>query len=157
MTTENVASLLEGHPFTEGLWPAHIARLAAMAGSVHFTRDELIFHQGDHSSLFYLLIDGNVALEAITPGRAVRVSTLYRGDVLGWSSIVDTDGKQFQARALEAVHALAFDGARLRHACEEDYAFGYALMRAVVRVMANRLHDTSVLVQEVYSPVGGEI
>jgi len=156
MTTEALASLLEAHPFTEGFWPAHIARLAAMAGSVHFVRDELIFHEGDHSSLFYLLVEGNVSVEVRTPGRPVRVSTLYRGDVLGWSSIVNNGGKQFQARALEAVHALAFDGARLRHACEEDYAFGYAFMRAVVRVMANRLHDTSVQLHEVYTPLGGE-
>jgi CRP/FNR family transcriptional regulator, cyclic AMP receptor protein len=154
MTTEAVASLLEAHPFTEGFWPAHLARLAAMAASVRFTRDELIFHEGDQSSFFYVLIDGNVAVEVKAPGRPVRVSTLYRGDVLGWSSIVVTDGKQFQARALEDVHALAFDGARLRHACEEDFAFGYALMRAVVRVMANRLHDTSVQLHEVYTPVG---
>jgi CRP-like cAMP-binding protein len=153
MTTEDLAGLLREHPFTEGLWPEHIARLAEMASVARFAPDELIFHEGDHSSLFYLLIEGNVALEVVTPGRAVRVSTLFGGDVLGWSSVVDTDCKQFQARALEPVRAVGFDGARVRHACEADYSLGYALMRAVVKVMANRVHATRQQLQEVYSPV----
>ena len=154
MTADAVASVLTAHPFTEGFWPDHIARLSEMAGAVRFTRDELIFHEGDRSSLFYLLVEGNVALEVTTPGRPVRISTLYRGDVLGWSSIVDVAGKQFRARALEDVYALAFDGARLRHACEADFAFGFAFMRAVVKVMANRLHDTRQQLHDVYTPVG---
>ena len=157
MSTDTLATLLQSHPFTEGFWPEHITRLAAMASEVRFERDELIFHEGDHSSLFYLLLEGNVALEVVTPGRALRVSTLYGGDVAGWSSVVSVEGKQFQTRALEAVRALAFDGARLRHACEQDYAFGFAFMRAVAKVLANRVHATRQQLQDVYSPVAAKV
>jgi CRP-like cAMP-binding protein len=153
MNTEEMTELLARHPFTEGFWPEHISRLASMASQGRFAADELIFQEGDHSSLFYLLVEGNVALEVVTPGRPVRVSTLFGGDVLGWSSIVDGGSKEFQARALESVAAIGFDGARLRHACEGDYAFGFAFMRAVLKVMANRVHDTRQQLQEVYSPV----
>src|SRR3954453_8249480 len=118
-------NLLNDHPFTKGFWPEHIERLAAMAGEDSFSPGELIFHEGDHSSLFYILLSGNVALEIISPGRPVRVSTVYAGEVLGWSWLTGANGKQFQARALEQVEALAFDGARLAHACEQDYAFGF--------------------------------
>jgi CRP/FNR family transcriptional regulator, cyclic AMP receptor protein len=120
-----IADLLREHPFTREFWPEHIARLAAMASEVHFPAGETIFQEGDHSSLFYLLVTGNVALEVRSPGRPVRVATLFPGEVLGWSSVTGDTGKQFQARALEDVHALAFDGARLRHVCEADFAFGF--------------------------------
>jgi CRP-like cAMP-binding protein len=114
----------------------------------------LIFREGDHSSFFYLLISGNVALDVISPGRPVRVATLYAGEVLGWSSVtVGRDGKQFQARSLEDVHALAFDGERLRHACEEDYAFGFWFMRAILKVMSGRMHAIRTQLVDVYSPV----
>ena len=92
-----------------------------MAAEVRFADGELIFHEGDHSSLFYVLLSGNVALEVMASGRPVRVATLYAGEVLGWSSVTGDNGKQFQARALEDVHALAFDGARLCHACEAGF------------------------------------
>lgn len=146
--------LLEQHPFCQGFWPDHIERLSAMASEIHVQPGDLIFHEGDHSSLFYLLISGNVALEVVTPGRPVRVATLVAGEVLGWSSLTGDTGKQFQARALEEVRALAFDGARLRHACEQDYAFGFALMRAIVTVMAERLHSIRVQLLDTYTPVG---
>jgi CRP-like cAMP-binding protein len=148
-----MTALLQDHPFTKGFWPDHVTRLAAMAGEVKFAPGELIFHEGDHSSLFYLLISGNVALEVLPAGRPVRVSTLFAGEVLGWSSVTGDDGKQFQARALEEVHALAFDGARLRHACEEDYAFGFFFLRAVLTVMSDRLHAIRAQLLDIYSPV----
>lgn len=146
--------LFTSHPFVKGFWPEHADRLAAMASEVNFAPGETIFHEGDHSSFFYLLISGNVALEVVTPGHPVRVVTLYAGDALGWSSVTGENGKQFQARALEHVHALAFDGARLRHACEEDHAFGYFFMRAMVTVLSGRLHAVRGQLLELYTPVG---
>jgi CRP-like cAMP-binding protein len=154
MGNDAIAAILQSHPFTEGFWPDHLARLGALASEVHFRPGELVFHEGDHSSFFYLLVSGNIALEVISPGRPVRVATLYAGEVLGWSSVTGgTDGKQFQARSLEEVHALAFDGERLRHACEEDYAFGFWFMRAILKVMSGRLHAIRAQLVDVYSPV----
>jgi len=154
METDTVKGLLEQHPFSHGFWPDHIARLAELGSEIHFKSGEEIFQEGDHSSLFYLLVSGNVALEVVTPGRPVRVATLVAGEVLGWSSLTGDTGKQFRARALEQVHAIAFDGARLRHACEQDYAFGFALMRALLAVMTDRLHSIRMQLLDSYSPVG---
>jgi CRP-like cAMP-binding protein len=154
MLTNTLTGVLEQHPFVEGFWPEHVARLAAMAGDARFLPGELIFQEGDHSSLFYLLISGTAALETVSAGRPVHVATLYAGDVLGWSSLTGDDSKQFQVRALEEVYAVAFDGARLSHACEEDYAFGFRLMRAVLRVMAGRVHAVRQQLVGAYTPVG---
>jgi CRP/FNR family cyclic AMP-dependent transcriptional regulator len=150
MTTE----LLQHHPFCSDFWPEHIARLSAIASEAHFEPGELIFQEGDHSSLFYLLVRGNVALEVVAPGHPVRVSTLVAGEVLGWSSVTGDNGKQFQARALEPVHALAFDGARLRHVCESDFAFGFRFMRAILTVTQERLHAIRAQLLDAYTPVG---
>lgn len=151
--TAAITNLLQDHPFCRGFWPDHLTKLAGMASETFFQPGELIFHEGDYSSLFYLLVSGNVALEVVTPGRPVRVAALVAGEVLGWSSLTGDNGKQFQARALEEVHALAFDGARLRHACESDFAFGFALMRAVLAVMSERLHSIRVQLLDAYTPV----
>jgi CRP-like cAMP-binding protein len=154
--SSQIADLLRDHPFTKGFWPEHVARLAGMASEVFFPAGELIFQEGDHSSLFYLIISGNVALEVQSPGRPVRVSTLFAGEVLGWSSVTGDNGKQFQARALEEVHALAFDGARLQHACEGDFAFGFRFMRGILSVTTDRLHAIRAQLLDIYSPVGAE-
>jgi CRP/FNR family cyclic AMP-dependent transcriptional regulator len=150
----DIEDLLRGHPFTRGFWPEHVARLASMAAEVRFADGDLIFHEGDHSSLFYVLLSGNVALEVMASGRPVRVATLYAGEVLGWSSVTGENGKQFQARALEEVHALAFDGARLCHACEEDFAFGFYFLKSVLIVTTGRLHAIRSQLLDLYTPAG---
>ena len=111
MSTEVITNILESHPFTEGFWLDHIARLSAMAGEVRFRPGEAIYREGDHSSLFYLLIEGNVALEVMSRVGRSRGDTVL-SEVLGWSSVMDGhNGKQFQARALEEVRACLRQGA----------------------------------------------
>ena len=74
MSAVVIANVLQAHPFTEGFWPDHIARLSSMGSEAEFRAGEAIFREGDHSSFFYLLVSGNVALEVMSPGRAVRVA-----------------------------------------------------------------------------------
>ena len=99
------------HPFLAEFQPQHIARLAELAQEARFDRDQIIFRQGDASSFFYLIVSGKVALEVTAIGRTLRVQTVSDGEPLGWSSIFPSEGRHFQARALGAVRALAWDGA----------------------------------------------
>jgi len=153
MTPENIVNTLREHPFLQGFAAEHIERLAAMASEVNFRKGEMIFREGDESSFFYLLLTGKVALETNTPGRIVRIVTLGAGEELGWSSVTPSHSKRFQARSLETTHAMAFDGVRLQHACEEDCQFGYTLMTAMLRVVAQRLQSTRLQLIDMYSPV----
>lgn len=152
MTLENLANTLREHPFLQGFTPDHIDKLAAMASEVRFARGELIFREGDESSFFYLLLSGKVALETNAPGRVVRIVTLGGGEQLGWSSVTTHHKKRFQVRCLEETQALAFDGVRLLHACEDDCRFGYTLMSATLRVVADRLQSTRLQLLDMYSP-----
>lgn len=152
--SKDVVETLKEHAFLAGFRPEHIDRLAAMANEVHFDRDQIIFRENDESSFFYLIITGKVALEITALGKTLRIQTLRDGEELGWSSVLVTRGKRFQARALASVHALAFDGARLREACDEDCSFGYALMRRLLSVVAGRLQAFRMQLLDVYSPEG---
>ncbi len=154
MDTKALYDILRQHPFLEGFKPPHIQKMAEMAHEVEFARDQVIFREGDECGLFYLILEGKVALEASAPGRIMRISTLGAGDELGWSSLLMEDGKQFQARTLETVRALAFDAARLRQTCEQDHGFGYLLMRQLLRVVSQRLLATRVQLLDLYAPRG---
>jgi CRP/FNR family transcriptional regulator, cyclic AMP receptor protein len=154
MTLENLANTLREHPFLQGFTAEHIDKLAAMASEVRFGKGALIFREGDESSFFYLLLAGKVALETNAPGRIVRIVTVGPGEELGWSSVTPSHSKQFQARSLEETQALAFDGVRLQHACDEDCRFGYTLMTAMLRVVAHRLQSTRLQLLDMYSPCG---
>ncbi len=152
---KNVIDNLREHPFTAGFQPEQIDRLADIGHEVHFDRDQVIFREGDESSFFYVIISGKVGLEVTALGRTLRVQTLQDGETLGWSSVLGaTGGKHFQARAVGSVWALAFDGARLKEACDQDVEFGYTLMRRLLAVVAGRLQATRLQLLDMYSPEG---
>jgi CRP/FNR family cyclic AMP-dependent transcriptional regulator len=106
----------------------------------------VLFHIGDQSVFFHLIVAGDVALEQISGGEAVRVQTLHHGDALGWSALtssLNNDARaHFQARALSAVSTVAFQGEKFREACERDPAMGYRLMKQLVGVVSERLDAT---------------
>jgi len=154
MATSQVTAALAAHPFLEGLNPSHLEKLAQLAFEVTFEPDQIIFREGDPSSFFYLIVSGKVALEIAAPGRFITIQTLVDGDELGWSSLLDQVNKQFRARCINPVRALAFDGARVIAACEEDHEFGYMVLRKILAIVADRLAATRLQVVDVYSSRG---
>jgi CRP-like cAMP-binding protein len=145
-------SVLQTHPFVQDFRPEHTARLAGMARRVQFEPGQVIFHEGDDYSVFYLLGAGMVALELATPGQLLRVQTLYAGDELDWSAVLPHAGKHFQARALTPVTALAFEGEQLLASFNADPEFGLAFMLRLMGVVSERLRATRVQLLDMYAP-----
>jgi CRP-like cAMP-binding protein len=143
---------LRRHPFVEDFAEEHIAKLASLGREVRFAPDQIIFYEGESNSSFYLLLSGNVALEIISPGHTMCMQTVGEGDELGWSSLISEARRKFQARAVNNVRALEFDGPALRHACEQQCAFGYVMMRRTLRVVADRLQASLLQLLDVYHP-----
>jgi CRP/FNR family transcriptional regulator, cyclic AMP receptor protein len=151
--TQTLLQVLQAHPFVAGFRPEHTARLAALAKQVHFEPGQVIFHEGDDYSVLYLLGEGMVALELEVPGHLMRVQTLYAGDLFDWSALLPHAGKHFQARALNAVTALAFEGEQLLASFKADPEFGLAFMLRVMGVVSERLRATRLQLLDMYSPV----
>ena len=148
---KEIREVIGSHPFVRGFQTQHLDTLADLAQEARFDRDQIIFRQNDASSFFYLIVAGKVALEVTALGRTVRVQTLSDGEALGWSSLLPSAGKQFQARALGSVRALVFDGARLREAADQDDSFGYALMRRLVEVVSARVQAIRMQMLDMYA------
>jgi len=136
--TEFLASTAECD-FLKGLERKHLERLASLAKEVRLKRGQVIFEEGEQHGRFYLLTEGQVALET---GKRV-LAQLKPGDAVGWSSLVGSQGgAHFRARAVAPVRAITFIGAQLAAACEADPVFGYFIMKALLSVVTERLDAT---------------
>lgn len=151
--TDSILAAVEHHPFTVGLTPEHCATLASLARCVSYPRDAIIFAEGDEKHEFFLLLAGRVALELMVQGKVLRVHTLEGGDELGWSAVIMGRGKHFQARTLEPVEALSFDGYALLEKCRSDTGFGYKIMHRLLAVVSERLQSARMQVLDMYSPI----
>ncbi|MEO8080425.1 MAG: Crp/Fnr family transcriptional regulator [Caldimonas sp.] len=147
------AQHLSAHPFVAEFRAEHKARLAGMATQVRFAADQVVFREGDDYSVLYLLEEGMVALELEVPGHVLRVQTLYGGDIFDWSALLPHAGKHFQARALEPVTALAFEGEMLLASFKSDPEFGLAFMLRLMGVVSERLRATRMQLLDMYSPI----
>jgi CRP/FNR family cyclic AMP-dependent transcriptional regulator len=156
MASPTVITALEHHPFLEGLKPLHLEKLASMAFEVTFEPEQMIFREADPSSFFYLILEGTIALEVRTPVKVIRIQTIGAGEELGWSSLLSQVNKQFQARSLEPVRALAFDGTRLVMSFETDHEFGYFLLRKILQTVADRLQATRLQMLDIYAKKGAQ-
>ncbi len=134
-------SALNGNPFFQEFQPRHMDKLLSLGTEVHFDKDQIIFPEGDETPVFYVIVSGRVALEAGAGAEKFRIQILYPSEELGWSSVLGRK-KQFQARALEPVKALAFDVAALREACASNPYFGCAFFERLLTVVAERLQIT---------------
>lgn len=151
---ESVRPLLEEHPFFEGLAPEYMELITGCASNVRFNAGEQIFREGSPADQFFLIRYGRAAVELFVPGKGpVTIQSVQQGDILGWSWLLPPYRCHHDARAVELVRALAFDGACLRDKCEEDPRLGYELMQRFAQVIVQRLQNTQLQLLDVYGHV----
>jgi CRP-like cAMP-binding protein len=149
--TRSLDELLADVPLFAGLGDDRLALLAGCAGNVHFDAGAQLFREGDEADTFYVVRHGDIAIETFVPSRGpVTIETLGAGEAVGWSWLFAPYRWHFDARALSAVRATAFDGACLRGKCEADPAVGYELMGRFAQLMIERLQWTRLRRLDVY-------
>src|SRR5579884_2923810 len=82
----NFRSLVAKQPFFAGMKPQQIATVTDSALMMQFEAGEWIFLEGDLANRFYLVLEGQIVLEAETDaGSRIPIQVLGPGDDLGWS------------------------------------------------------------------------
>jgi CRP/FNR family cyclic AMP-dependent transcriptional regulator len=138
-------------PIFEGLSQEQLELIAGCARNVGFGAGERMFREGEPADTFFLVRKGRVSLSTHVPPRGtVVIETLDPGEIVGWSWLFPPYVWHFDARAVDDVRAVAFDGACLRGKCGADPALGYALMQRFASVMIDRLQHTRLRLLDVY-------
>jgi CRP-like cAMP-binding protein len=152
----SIDELLGEAPALGSLPPAHHETMAGCARLRVFAPGTLLLAEGAPADEFFLIRRGGVAIETEVPGRGpVTLETLGDGELVGWSWLVPPYRSAFGARAVDAAHVIAFDGACLRGKCEQDPALGYDLLKVVAATFVRRLEDTRLRLLDLYAGVPG--
>jgi CRP-like cAMP-binding protein len=143
--------LVAESPIFSGLDGSYLELIAGCGTNTGFEAGQYLFREGDQADTFYLVRHGRVLLETFVPGRgALTIQTVDEGDVVGWSWLFPPYRWHYDARALDVVRAVGFDGACLRGKCEQDRSFGYELLCRFSPVMLERLQATRLQLLDVY-------
>jgi CRP/FNR family cyclic AMP-dependent transcriptional regulator len=140
------------HPFLAGLRPGLLGQLIGSGTAVSYPAGHRIFTEGGPANAFWLIERGTVTLDLNIPGRGTQViETISDGSVLGWSWLYPPYRWQFGAVTSSPVTALEFDAASVRARCDEDTAFGSAILHGFIPVLADRLHTTRLRLLDLWS------
>lgn len=148
---KNLETVIAEHPFFKGLDAASVKIIVDCASNVCFQPETYIFKEGNEADYFYLIRQGQVAIEIFAPERGpITVQTVNEGDVLGWSWLFPPYHWQFDARATKLTRATVFDGRCLRTKCETDNRLGYELIKRFSQIVVDRLQATRMQLLDVY-------
>jgi len=139
------SATLAAQPFFKGLSASQLDPLLSNAMAVEFPAGKSIFIEGELANRFYLVLEGEVALESAAKDKAggpQLIQTLGAGDVLGWSWLLPPYFWRFDARAVKPTKAIFIYGTRVRELCENDPKLGFELMRRTAEVVIGRLQST---------------
>ena len=149
---QSLEAILAEHPFFEGLDPRYMPLITGCASNVRYKSGEYLFHEGEPAGQFYIIRQGNVALETHDARRGtIVIETIAAGEVLGWSWLFPPYRWHFSARTLQETRAVALDGTCLRAKGEADHDLGYELAMRVARIMMERLQATRLQLLDVYN------
>jgi CRP-like cAMP-binding protein len=148
---EDLKRILIAHPFLQGIEPGYIDLVVGCAYNIKVDEGKYIFREGREADNFYFIREGKVALEIFSPQQGpIVIETIEDGDVLGWSWLIPPYLWKFDAKAVEQVRAIAFDGKCLRNKCEEDHDLGYELLMRFAHIIEERLQATRLRLLDLY-------
>jgi CRP-like cAMP-binding protein len=129
--------------------------LMALGREVEFPAGRRIFEEKGNADRFWIVRDGDIALELHVPGHpAAAIEKLGQGSLLGWSWLFPPRRWHMSAQALTDVRAIEFDAAAVRGLCREDPELGYVFVLACAEVIGHRLEDARTRLLDLYGPYG---
>ncbi|MBI4321775.1 MAG: Crp/Fnr family transcriptional regulator [Chloroflexi bacterium] len=138
-------------PLFDSLSEADIERFAAISLPQEWGAGVTIFAEGEPAKNLYVLERGKVALQMQLPStqpqvsRKITVDVVIKGEVLGWSAVVQPFVYTMTAVCLETTRALAIDSFKFRNLLKADHRLGYEVLSQLIGVVASRLNETRYL------------
>ncbi|HVP51682.1 MAG TPA: cyclic nucleotide-binding domain-containing protein [Terriglobales bacterium] len=126
--------------FLAQLSPPAREKLLSLAESARYSAGETIYRAGEASLHFYLVQEGQVALEIALSSKAREtLMTIGPGGVFGWPSLVEEGAAAASTRAVGEVEVLRIEGRGLRDLCVKEPQLGRELYHAVSTALSARL------------------
>lgn len=132
---------LQRIPWFLELNPAQMDALSRIASTCELKKDEILFNEGNSEDCLYVLIEGQLRVEAHVPGHGQYL--LYTAeplDIVGWSVLTPVIRQRTASvSAIVPSRLICFNSKILRQLCDEDHDFGFIIMRRVANVVASRM------------------
>ncbi|HJK94166.1 MAG TPA: cyclic nucleotide-binding domain-containing protein [Polyangiaceae bacterium LLY-WYZ-15_(1-7)] len=138
-----VDALAKIHLF-EGITPAGLREIAAIASEESFRLGDVIFKEGDTGSALYLILDGKVRISREVSGMGEEaLAVLGAGDAFGEMSLIDAAPRSADARVHERCRLLVISKDALEDLLFLNRDLAYEILWNFVKILSARLRETN--------------
>lgn len=134
--------LLRGITFFAGMADEHLAALAKMCEVADFPSRTKIFEEFERAQDVYFIVEGTVSLAICDASSCRQITTVHKGDLLGWSPLIGRSRLFDTARTETPLKTVKFKADELLNYCQQHTDFGYEFMRRAASVLGQRLSAT---------------
>jgi len=136
-----------------GLDDKQISQLLPYMVECQFSRDAMIFEQGNPAEFLYILLTGEVAV-IFKPydGPPLTVARIGPGGVFGWSAALGREAYTSEARTLQDCVAYRIRGDNLSAICAKYPATGRCLLERLAGSIDERLRSSHTQILGILSP-----
>jgi CRP-like cAMP-binding protein len=145
------ATVLKQYPFFKGFSEAELNKFEELTSDQSFKAGFQIWKKGDESKSLCLLEEGKVVLAMESylgenrPPIHVTVDIISKGDVMGWSAVVEPHMYTLGAKCISDTKVIVLDAAKLRKIINADKDLGFKFMNAIDNVIPTRLAHTEIM------------
>jgi CRP-like cAMP-binding protein len=148
-------NLIKESELFKGLSQDVLEKIAAFCQEAEYSRGATIFSEHDEAQYLYVLEYGLVTLRIDAPAGEEKVMVTAirdRGEMFGWSALVEPYIYTSAAICLEPTRAIVVDGAELLRMLEEDPESGFVVMRKLAAIIASRLRKAQTALTSALTP-----
>ena len=133
---------LKTSSFFKDLQDSYLAKIATLCQEEVFQAEDVIIDEGDRAEKIYVLVEGTIAIQIrLKKYQHVVVSTTgEKGELFGWSAVVEPKSYSASVKCLEEVRTLSINGEELEKLFEEDPVMGLTFMKKIASLIDHRLN-----------------
>ena len=128
----------------EGLKPAALELLVAIAAEEQHAKGDFLFHQGDCGERLYLILEGRVRISRNVGGMGEEaLAILGPGEVFGEMALLDESPRSADAIVHESCRLLAIPKDAFDDLLFSRKELAYEVLWGFVRLLSTRLRETN--------------
>jgi CRP/FNR family cyclic AMP-dependent transcriptional regulator len=139
-----------------GLRTDQLERIAAVCTELAPEKDTVLFKENSPGDEMYIVARGSIEIQVdpamiglSTEAGPTTIATLRKGEVFGEVVMVDQGLRSASAKvAAPNTQLLVIKRGDLLALCEQDYEFGYMLMRNIAADLAFKIRGADLMVRE---------
>ena len=141
-------------PLLEGIPEAKLEELAGILRHREVAAGEVLWREGEEAEAMLLIVDGRISVSLRLPGdRAVEVTTVGPGEVLGEVPLLDGGQHSATARVIEPTSLLSLSRADFAALVSGRHPTAFVLKRRIAGVACTRLRQQLAVLA---ASLGGE-